>query len=71
MFYNCESFNSDLSNWNVSKVGNMEYMFYNCYNFNSDLSNWNVKGYITFRSMFKSMFDNCQSLEQIPSWYKE
>ena len=30
MFYNCYNFNSDLSNWHVSGVGNLEDMFHNC-----------------------------------------
>ena len=70
MFWGCENFNSDLSNWDVSKVKNMEYMFQNCKKFNSDLSNWNVRGW-SVREMLISMFDGCESLKQIPSWYKE
>ena len=70
MFYGCKKFNSDLSKWNVSSVGDMNEMFEGCEKFNSDLSNWNVKGYRTFGNMFGNMFDNCKSLEQIPSWYK-
>ena len=30
MFYKCESFNQDLSNWDVSKVKNNIFMFRNC-----------------------------------------
>ena len=32
MFYDCGNFNSDLSNWNVSKVRTMESMFDGCEN---------------------------------------
>ena len=70
MFWGCENFNSDLSKWDVSSVGNMEYMFQNCKKFNSDLSNWNVRGW-SVRETLISMFDGCESLKQIPSWYKE
>ena len=42
MFYNCKSFNQDISNWNVSNVTDMKYMFANCIQFNQDISNWNV-----------------------------
>ena len=30
VFYCCENFNYDLSNWDVSNVNNMKDMFYNC-----------------------------------------
>ena len=30
MFYGCESFNQDISNWNVSNVKNSRKIFYNC-----------------------------------------
>ena len=42
MFYNCKSFNQDISNWDVSNVKNMSEMFIGCGEFNSDISNWNV-----------------------------
>ena len=71
MFMGCKNFNSDLSHWDVSSVRDMQEMFKGCKNFNCDLSKWNVKGYITFGSMFRNMFDGCESLKQIPSWYKE
>ena len=37
-----ESFNGDLSKWNVSNVRDMEDMFYEARSFNGDLSKWNV-----------------------------
>ena len=42
MFSYANSFNQDLSNWNVSNVTNMGYMFYNANSFNQDLSMWCV-----------------------------
>ena len=67
MFYNCETFNSDLSKWNVSGVEDMRCMFNGCEKFNSDLSKWNVRSVKYMINIFK----NCKSLKQIPSWYKE
>ena len=42
MFWECKSFNQDISNWDVSKVTDMRYMFFWCEAFNQDISNWNV-----------------------------
>ena len=42
MFYGASSFNGDLSNWDVSNVGNMFSMFDGASAFNGDLSDWNV-----------------------------
>jgi surface protein len=36
MFSNANIFNSDISNWNVSSVTNMDSMFSNAYSFNPD-----------------------------------
>ena len=52
MFWNCETFNSDLSKWNVSKVTNMTGMFKGCGNFNCDLSKWDVSNVVDMGSMF-------------------
>ena len=41
-------------------------MFNGCEKFNSDLSKWDVSSVEDMRSMFH----NCKSLKQIPSWYK-
>ena len=42
MFWGCESFNSDISSWNVSKVTDMCDMFLGCDSFKYDLSSWNI-----------------------------
>ena len=67
MFYNCENFNCDLSNWDVSNVKNMICMFKFCKKFTGEgLENWNI-------SNAKSMnyiFDGYTSLKNKPSWYK-
>ena len=52
MFKNCQKFNGDISNWNVSNITNMAYMFSNCKNFNQDLSNWNVSHVTNMAYMF-------------------
>ena len=52
MFWNCETFNSDLSKWNVSKVTNMTGMFKGCGNFNCDLSKWDVSNVVDMGGMF-------------------
>ena len=51
-FYEATSFNSDLSDWNVSNVTNMAYMFYSTTSFNNDLSNWDVSKVTNMNTMF-------------------
>ena len=41
-------------------------MFMGCKKFNSDLSKWDVSGV----EDMEDMFNDCKSLKQIPSWYK-
>ena len=42
MFYNCKSFNQDISCWKVSNVKYMGDMFSKCEKFNQDISSWDV-----------------------------
>ena len=42
-------------------------MFKDCKNFNCDLSNWNISSV----KYMDSIFTNCNSLKNTPSWYKE
>ena len=66
LFVDCYVLNSDLSEWNVSKVKDMDGMFYNCKKLNCDLNKWNVKN-VKYMS---ETFSNCTSLKNKPRWYK-
>ena len=65
MFWNCKTFNFDLSKWDVSNVVDMGYMFSYCEKFNSDLSNWDVS---SVRYM-ECMFWNCKTFNSdLSNW---
>ncbi|BAV94760.1 BspA family leucine-rich repeat surface protein [Ichthyobacterium seriolicida] len=51
-FYGARVFNSDISNWNVSKVENMSKMFYYADVFNQELNNWDVSSVTNMSKMF-------------------
>ena len=64
-FFNNNSFNSNISFWDVSNVTNMDGMFYNADVFNQNISNWNTSKVDNMGSMFK----NASSFNQdISSW---
>ena len=50
--YSLKNVNFNISDWDVSKVENMEYMFYDCKKFDCDLSKWNVSKVKNTSSMF-------------------
>lgn len=52
MFTNAIAFNSDLSDWDVSSINNMEGMFENALSFDQDLSNWDVSSVGNMDRMF-------------------
>ncbi|GAC20474.1 BspA family leucine-rich repeat surface protein [Paraglaciecola arctica] len=52
MFSNAESFNGDLSNWDVSNITNMYGMFERATSFNGDISQWDVSNVTDMGSMF-------------------
>ncbi|MBW5381520.1 BspA family leucine-rich repeat surface protein, partial [Brachyspira hampsonii] len=50
--YSMTEFNSNLNNWNVSKVKNMIYMFAYCTYFNQPLNKWDVSNVENMSGMF-------------------
>jgi surface protein len=53
-FSQAKNFNSDISNWDTSKVTNMGGMFNNAINFNSDISNWDTSKVTDMGGMFNN-----------------
>lgn len=47
LFNKAESFNGDISGWDVSKARNMQFMFLDASNFDQDLSDWCVRYILT------------------------
>ncbi len=60
MFFNCTSFNTNISMWDVSNVTNMNSMFEGCTYFNQPLNKWDVSNVV----YMKSMFHNCSDFNQ-------
>ena len=54
MFRGAESFNGDISEWDVSGVTDMSAMFLGAFYFNSDISEWDVSGVTGMSGMFGS-----------------
>jgi surface protein len=52
MFYRAPAFNGPISNWDVSRVTNMDGMFIATDSFNQDLSNWDVSRVTNMTGMF-------------------
>ncbi|MFD1628742.1 BspA family leucine-rich repeat surface protein [Pseudopedobacter beijingensis] len=66
MFAGVGSFNSQLNNWDVSKVTDMNHMFYGCARFNNNsLNNWNVSQVTNMSYMFSGNIGFNQNLN---SW---
>ncbi|MBL7753770.1 MAG: BspA family leucine-rich repeat surface protein [Chitinophagaceae bacterium] len=55
MFKNCISLvgNSNIGNWNIQNVTNLNGMFYGAVNFNQPIANWNTQNVTDMSSMFQ------------------
>ena len=53
LFKDKNTFNEDISTWDVSTVTNMGSMFFNAFAFNQDISNWDVNKVTNMRQMFR------------------
>jgi surface protein len=71
LFIGQSTFNSDISNWDVSSVIIMDGIFYGASSFNSNISRWNVGRVTTMKSMFYGASSFNQNLcpwgPQLPS----
>ena len=67
VFMGCRHFDCDLSKWDVSNVEDMYGTFYGCRKFTGQgLENWKPKKC----KNFIYIFEQCTSLKNKPSWYK-
>lgn len=53
MFWRAESFNHDISHWDVSRVTNMSQMFTSASAFNASLNEWDVSSVTNMNKMFQ------------------
>ena len=65
LFLYKQTFNLNISTWDVSNVTNMNHMFFRAENFNQDISNWDVSSVTNMAQMFNLAFAFNQD---ISSW---
>ena len=65
MFYNADTFNQDISIWDVSNVTNMGGMFQGAAAFNQDIGSWDVSQVFNMNSMF---FDASSFNQDVGDW---
>ena len=53
MFQGAESFDGDISRWDVSSVKDMHNMFHDAKSFNGDISGWDVSSVTDMSGMFE------------------
>ena len=64
------NFNSNIENWDVSNVINMNGMFYDTEQFNQNISSWNTKNVTTMYYMFnnaEAFLDKYNNSEPLPN----
>lgn len=71
MFEECESFNADISNWDMSNAQDITEMFKGCITFNRELNVWEDSFSDIPALLMYGCFDGCNKLKHLPSWYKQ
>src|SRR5690625_7230424 len=70
MFRDTETFDQDLSSWDVSRVRRMQNMFHGAKSFNSPSANWTPGKDLADGCDLYSMFDDTEVFDQdLSSWY--
>jgi surface protein len=65
MFYRADSFNQDISSWDIRSVRDMECIFEDTKNFNRDLTIWQALN----DDLDESVLEHCSDLKDLTSEY--